>query len=175
MNTQSILGVCTCMHSQFYMTLCNPMDGSPPGASVSWSFPGKNTEVGCHSLGVRQDIFLTWMKYPSHWQSTLCFLSCLFAAVWWLIFCSISREGCPEHWTPRYCHWKISTTLSNWDSGLFVILLPVSDHFSLCWLNWAPGKKTWSQTLELGGPTWSFHTVNSLPLIGIVVEGFLSF
>ena len=27
-------------------TLCNPIDGSPPGSPV----PGKNTEVGCHFL-----------------------------------------------------------------------------------------------------------------------------
>ena len=27
-------------------TLCNPIDGSPPGSSV----PGKNTGVGCHFL-----------------------------------------------------------------------------------------------------------------------------
>ena len=28
-------------------TLCNPVDGSPPG---SWDSPGKNTGVGCHFL-----------------------------------------------------------------------------------------------------------------------------
>ena len=27
-------------------TLCNPIDGSPPG----WDSPGKNTGVGCHFL-----------------------------------------------------------------------------------------------------------------------------
>ena len=30
-------------------TLCNPIDGSPPGSS-SWDSPGKNTAVGCHFL-----------------------------------------------------------------------------------------------------------------------------
>ena len=30
-------------------TLCNPIDGSPPGSSVPDS-PGKNTGVGCHFL-----------------------------------------------------------------------------------------------------------------------------
>ena len=30
-------------------TLCNPIDGSPPG-SCPWDSPGKNTGVGCHFL-----------------------------------------------------------------------------------------------------------------------------
>ena len=55
--------------SQSYPTLCDPIDGSPPGSSVPgifqavrphrrqptrllcpWDFPGKNTEVGCPCL-----------------------------------------------------------------------------------------------------------------------------
>ena len=31
-------------------TLCDPMDCNPPGFSVPWNSPGKNIEVGCHSL-----------------------------------------------------------------------------------------------------------------------------
>ena len=34
---------------QSYLTLCDPIDGSPPG-SRSWDSPGKNTGVGCHFL-----------------------------------------------------------------------------------------------------------------------------
>ena len=34
---------------QSYPTLCNPIDGSPPG-SRPWDSPGKNTGVGCHFL-----------------------------------------------------------------------------------------------------------------------------
>ena len=30
-------------------TLCDPIDGSPPGSSP-WDSPGKNTGVGCHFL-----------------------------------------------------------------------------------------------------------------------------
>ena len=30
-------------------TLCDPIDGSPPG-SPPWDSPGKNTGVGCHFL-----------------------------------------------------------------------------------------------------------------------------
>ena len=39
------------------LTLCNPMDCSPPGSSVHGISPGKNTGVGCHFL--LQGIFLT--------------------------------------------------------------------------------------------------------------------
>ena len=31
-------------------TLCNPIDGSPPGSPVPGIFPGKNTGVGCYFL-----------------------------------------------------------------------------------------------------------------------------
>ena len=34
---------------QLCPTLCDPIDGSPPGSPV-WDSPGKNTEVGCHFL-----------------------------------------------------------------------------------------------------------------------------
>ena len=34
---------------QSCLTLCDPIDGSPPG-SRPWDFPGKNTGVGCHFL-----------------------------------------------------------------------------------------------------------------------------
>ena len=36
-------------------TLCNPIDGSPPGFPRPWDSPGKNTGVGCHCLlgGIR--------------------------------------------------------------------------------------------------------------------------
>ena len=35
--------------AQLCLTLCDPMDCSPPG-SYPWDSPGKNTEVGCHFL-----------------------------------------------------------------------------------------------------------------------------
>ena len=34
---------------QSCVTLCNPIDGSPPG-SPPWDSPGKNTGVDCHFL-----------------------------------------------------------------------------------------------------------------------------
>ena len=31
-------------------TLCDPIDGSPPGSPCPWDSPGKNTGLGCHFL-----------------------------------------------------------------------------------------------------------------------------
>ena len=39
-----------CLAAQSCSTLCNPMDGSPPGSSVLGDSPGKNTAVSCHAL-----------------------------------------------------------------------------------------------------------------------------
>ena len=35
---------------QLCPTLCDPIDGSPPGSLRPWVSPGKNTGVGCHFL-----------------------------------------------------------------------------------------------------------------------------
>ena len=35
--------------AQLYLTLCNPMDCSPPDSPVHGDSPGKNTGVGCHA------------------------------------------------------------------------------------------------------------------------------
>ena len=36
--------------AQSCLTLCDPVNHSPPGSSVQGDSPGKNTEVGCHVL-----------------------------------------------------------------------------------------------------------------------------
>ena len=55
------------MLPQSCLTLCDPLDCSPPGSSVHGIFLGKNTGVGCHFL--LQGIFLTH-------RSNLCLLHC---------------------------------------------------------------------------------------------------
>ena len=47
---------------QSCLTLCNPMDCSPPGSSVHGGSPGKNTRMGCHAL--LQGIFQTQGSNP---------------------------------------------------------------------------------------------------------------
>ena len=39
-----------CLATQVHPTPCDPMNFSPPGASVQGGSPGKNTGVGCHAL-----------------------------------------------------------------------------------------------------------------------------
>ena len=41
---------CVCLPAQSCLTLCDPMDCSPPGSSVHGNSPGKNIGVGCHAL-----------------------------------------------------------------------------------------------------------------------------
>ena len=36
--------------TQLCLTVCYPMDCSPPGSSVHGNFQTQNTEVGCHTL-----------------------------------------------------------------------------------------------------------------------------
>ena len=64
--------VCVCVLSlQSHPTLCDLMDYSPPGLSVQWDSPSKNTGVGCHAL--LQGIFQTQESNPRishllHWK-----------------------------------------------------------------------------------------------------------
>ena len=46
-----------CLITQSCLTLCDPMDWSPPGSCVHGDSPGKNIGVGCHAL--LQGIFPT--------------------------------------------------------------------------------------------------------------------
>ena len=48
--------------AQLCLTLCDPMDCSPPGSSVHGDSPGKNTGVPCHAL--LQGIFPTQGSNP---------------------------------------------------------------------------------------------------------------
>ena len=54
--------VCVCLVAQLCLTLCDPMDCSPPGASVRGDSPGKHIGMGCHVL--LQGIFATQGSNP---------------------------------------------------------------------------------------------------------------
>ena len=41
---------------QSCLTLCDPIDSSPPGSPRPWDSPGKNTGVGCHFLPQRRKV-----------------------------------------------------------------------------------------------------------------------
>ena len=86
-----------CACSQSCLTLCDPMNRSPPVSSVHGIFPGKNTAVGCCFL--LQGIFLTqgWNLCPLHLQVNYYFF---FLFNWRIIalqscagFCTPQRES----------------------------------------------------------------------------------
>ena len=64
-----------CLAAQSCPTFCDSMDCSPPGSSVHWDSPGKNTGVGCHAL--LQGIFPTQGSNPGlvHCRQILYLLS----------------------------------------------------------------------------------------------------
>ena len=57
-----ITACAVCFVAQLCLTLCDPVDCSPPGSSVHGDSPGKNTGVGCHAL--LQGIFPTQGSNP---------------------------------------------------------------------------------------------------------------
>ena len=60
-----------CLVAQLCLTLCDPMDCSPPGSSVHENFPDKNTGVGClQSVGsISRDLSNSGIKPMSPtWQ-----------------------------------------------------------------------------------------------------------
>ena len=61
-------GALHCVHAQSCLTLCNPMDCSPPDSTVHGTFPGKDTGVSC--LFLLQEVFMTQRLNPCllHWQ-----------------------------------------------------------------------------------------------------------
>ena len=65
--------MCVCLVAQSCLTLCDPLDCSPPDP-CPWDFSGKNTGVGCHFLlqGIFQTQGLnTHLLHLLHWQCTL--------------------------------------------------------------------------------------------------------
>ena len=55
--------------AQLYLTLCDPMDCSPPRLLSPWNSPGKNTGVGCH--------FLLQGIFPTQGSNLCLFVSCV--------------------------------------------------------------------------------------------------
>ena len=74
-----------CSVTQLWLTLCDPMDYSPPGSSVM-GFCSKNTGVGCHFL--LQGIFLAK-------GSNLCLLNWQAAS---LLLCHHGNSSCLWSW-----------------------------------------------------------------------------
>ena len=71
---------CVCSVAQSCLTLCDPMDCSPPGSSVHGDSPGKNTGGRCHAL--LQGIFPTQGSNPG-------------LPLWRQILYRLSHQGSP--------------------------------------------------------------------------------
>jgi len=94
-----------CLHAsslQLCLTLCDPMDLSPPGSSVHGDSPGKNTRVSCHAL--LQGIFPTQGLNPrllclQHWQASS------------LLLVPPAKSFLPYHIEVlrTQCHWVLIT------------------------------------------------------------------
>ena len=76
-----------CLVIQSCLTLCDPMDWSPPASSVHEDSPGKNTGVGCHAL--LQGIFPTQGSNPGLLYHR------------WTLYC-LSHHG-----SPRILEWVV--------------------------------------------------------------------
>ena len=89
------LCVTLCLVTQSCLTLCDPIDCSPPGSFVHGDSPGKNTRVGCHAL--LQGNFPTQGSNSGlpHWRQILYGLSHLRLLEWNCITGrGVHREGC---------------------------------------------------------------------------------
>ena len=86
--------VCVCLVTQSWLTLCDPMDCSPPGSSVLEDSPGKNSGVDCPAL--LQRIFLTQGSNPG-------LLHC-----GWILYHLNHQES------PRILEWVAFSRGSSW-------------------------------------------------------------
>ena len=84
-----LYGCVLCLVDQLYLTLCDPMDCSPPGSSLHGDSPGKYTGVDCHAL--LQGIFPIQGSNPA-------LLHCR-----WILY-HLSHQGSPFIWVQVILH-----------------------------------------------------------------------
>ena len=100
-----------CLVTQSCLTLCNSMDGSPPGSPFHGDSLGKNAGVGCHAL--LQGIFPTQ-------GSNLGLLHCR-----WILYC-------PRFFTVDSLHQGSPQKTLN--SAISLVTMAVD--FLLTWCHW---------------------------------------
>ena len=133
--------VCVCSDAQLHLTLCDPMDCSPPGSSVRGIFPGKHTGVSCHFL--LQGIFPTKGSNPHllrllHWQRDSLLLS---------------HQGSLE-----YICQTLNKYLRKGHSRVQVTERVSLDGFYLLWEIWSEretGRRLMGQSFERSGKFWN--------------------
>ena len=94
-----------CWVIQSRLTLCDPMNCSPPDSSVHGDSPGKNTGVGCHAL--LQGIFPTQGSNPGlpHYRQILYHLSHQGSSeiLEWVAYPFSRGTSRPRNWTRVSC------------------------------------------------------------------------
>ena len=131
---------CTAAKSlQSCPTLCDPIDGSPPGSTRPWDSPGKNTGVGCHFL-----LQCVKVKSLSHVQ--------LFATPW-----TAAYQAPPSMGFSRQEYWSGSPLPS-----------PV-DHVYLSFMGeWAKKSRIVYCFISSLHPFWKFSPFSVLKLVSLV-------
>ena len=98
-----------CLSVQSCPTLCDPMDYSPPGSSVSWIFQARILEWV--AISFLQGIFLTQglnlcLKCLLHWQTDSLSLAIWEAHVLGPLHMQIHDKGTHYFKTPRHWGWR---------------------------------------------------------------------
>ena len=127
--------------AQWSVTLCNPMDCSPP--RFSWNSPGQSPGVDSHSL--LQGIFLTQGSNPGllHCRQIRYHLSHLGSPtfVWWswvlVVICAIFSCGMQTFscgmWVPDQ---ESNQGPLHWGCRVLTTGPPPFVEFSICWGSW---------------------------------------
>ena len=90
-----------CLVVQLCLSVCNPMDCSPPGSSVCGNSPGKSTRVGCHALLPTQWSYpgllhCRWILYRLSHQGSPKILE-------WVAYPFSRESSWPRNWTGVSC------------------------------------------------------------------------
>ena len=112
------LWVKLCLVTQWCLTLCDPIDCSPPGSFVHGNSPDKNTRVGFHAL--LQGIFPTQGLNSGlpHWKQILYHLSHFRLLEWNCINGKgVHREGCGSCCLTGNCSRAFGGWLGTFISG----------------------------------------------------------
>ena len=141
-----VLGLVT----QFYPTLCDPMDCGPPGSSVYGDSPGKNTRVGSHAL--LQGIFWTYGTNPGvphlasessgkplHIHKSTKSLNGDISSSWLaeMLFVKLALD-CTESYTPTFPHCLLEQSLRviwgavSWAAVFILLQIQLNSQFSSC-------------------------------------------
>ena len=137
-----------CLVAQLFPTLCDPMDCSPPGASV---------------MGILQARILEWVAMPcsrgssqpkdwtqvSHSEgrfftiwATIYFYQGSTWILEWVVYPFSRRSSWPRNWTG--VSWTVDGFFTSWAIYITIIDLPFTDHSLVMWKGLCNSMKLWA-------------------------------